>query len=275
MLVLLAAVAAEHVLRDIWLNYKEPHVLHRVQHYADHFETHLPPRGSKVRMLEIGVQSGGSARTWKQYYGDGLQYVGLDLDPRTYARSRSPSENIEVVIGSQANATFLLEVCQKHGPFDVIIDDGGHTPQLITASLRALFPSNACMAPKSVYVVEDACTMMGSWFSKQASDIYNLAGEAWWSMHARPCKQKPMRPCCLKPMLDFDGHGAQAHPIYHKYVVGIHLYESLAFFMRGKQEDGIMVKRGTDELPYNHGLVAHENKRAKGQEEKAKAAGRL
>ena len=45
--------------------------------------------------------------------------------------------------------------------------------------------------------------------------------------------------------------------------------------MRGKQEDGIMVKRGTDELPYNHGLVAHENKRAKGQEEKAKAAGRL
>ena len=61
------------------------------------------------------------------------------------------------------------------------------------------------MAPKSVYVAADACTMMGSWFSKQASDIYNLAGEA--AEHARTAVPRRSRCArgCLKPMLDRSG----------------------------------------------------------------------
>ena len=35
-------------------------------------------------------------------------------------------QNIFVEIGSQTDAAFLRHVCQKHGPFDVIIEDGSH-----------------------------------------------------------------------------------------------------------------------------------------------------
>lgn len=252
---------SQGVLRNIWLNYNEAPVLAHVQHYADHYETHLPPRGRNVKILEIGVQSGGSTRTWKQYYGKNLRYVGVDIDPRT-ARSRSPSENIEIEIGSQANATFLLEVCRRHGPFDVVIDDGGHTPAMITASLQAIFPSNECMATNSLYVVEDACTMMGSWYTKRPSEIYGIAGEAWWSMHGHTCKQKHYRPCCLRPNLDFDGKGAQTHPTFREYVTAVHLYESLAFFVRGVQQDTFAFTRGRDAIPYDRGRVSQEEKRA-------------
>ena len=245
-----ACAERSHVLRDIWLNYKEAHLVHRVLHYADHYEAHLPPRGQKVRMLEIGVQSGGSARTWLQYYGSNLYYVGLDINPLT-VRSRSPSENIFVEIGSQANATLLHDICRRHGPFDVVVDDGGHSSALITAPLQALFPSSQCMAPEGVYVVEDACVMMGTRYAKKPSEIYNLAGEAWWSMHAHPCTQRPARPCCVRPNLNFDGNGARAHPTFGLHVVAVHLYESLAFLMRGVQKDGVLFHKGHDSIPYN------------------------
>ena len=75
------------------------------------------------------------------------------------------------------------------------------------------------------------------------------------------------------PQADARPVGRKRGVIYHKYVVGIHLYESLAFSTRGKQEDGIMVKRGAAELVGNDGLVAHENKRAKGQDLHRRAAG--
>ena len=241
--------AAQPSLKDIWLQYSEPHLLHRVLHYADHYQTHLPERGRDVKLFEIGVQSGGSARTWKQYYGKHLYYVGLDINPKT-VRTRSKDENIFVEIGSQANASLLLDICKRHGPFDVVVDDGGHTPHLIAASLKALFPSAECMATDSVYVVEDTCTMMGTWFTKNPADMYGLAGEAWWSMHGRSCTQTPRRPCCIKPNLNYDGKGAQVHPTYGAFVTAVHLYESLMFIVRGVQKDAVLFKRGHDEIPY-------------------------
>lgn len=243
---------SQHVLKNLWLNYKEPHVMHRVLHYADHYESHLPQPGRNVRMLEIGVQSGGSARSWKQYYGANLYYVGLDINPAT-RRSQSEKENMFVEIGSQMNASRLHEVCALHGPFDVVIDDGGHAARMITASLQAIFPHEGCMTTNGVYVVEDACTMMSKRYAPDPRQIYDLGGQAWWSMQAHTCTQKPRRPCCHPPHLDYDGKGAREHPTFRTNLVAAHLYESLAFFQRGVQQDGVMLKRGTDEIPYMKG----------------------
>jgi hypothetical protein len=33
---------------------------------------------------------------------------------------------VKIEIGDQADPMFLLDVAAKHGPFDVIVDDGGH-----------------------------------------------------------------------------------------------------------------------------------------------------
>ena len=71
--------------------------------------------GNKMKMLEFGVQSGGPARLWKQFYGEDLYYVGMDIDKRT-KRSQSPPENIFIEIGSQLDSAAILAVCAKHGP---------------------------------------------------------------------------------------------------------------------------------------------------------------
>ena len=57
-------------------------MLDRILETADAYERHLPKPASslQLRMLEMGVQSGGSVRTWRKYYGNGLHYVGVDLN---------------------------------------------------------------------------------------------------------------------------------------------------------------------------------------------------
>ena len=163
----------------------------RILEHADHYERHAPPRNLSVsapplRFLEMGVQSGGSARMWRQWHGPRLTYVGIDIDPAAM-RSQSPHEQIFIEIGSQANASFLRHVCATYGPFDVVVDDGGHTPELMRASISHIFPdASGCMRrPISLYVIEDTHTLLrASHTSGYASDMYNLVGEAFYALHA-------------------------------------------------------------------------------------------
>ena len=95
-------------LRTMWEQYSEPPRLDHWLEYAEHYERHFPrPDGrTPLKLLEIGVQSGGSARAWRQYYGAPLTYVGIDINPECM-RTHSPAENIFIEIGSQLNGTFL------------------------------------------------------------------------------------------------------------------------------------------------------------------------
>jgi hypothetical protein len=121
---------------ELWRSHSHPFRLHKYSEYADNYMRHLPyptndlKDGATIRLLEIGVQSGGSLIEWKRYYGKNSVIVGLDIDARC-KRSHSPEENIFVEIGSQMNSSLLLEVCEKYGPFHVIIDDGGELSHLI------------------------------------------------------------------------------------------------------------------------------------------------
>ena len=146
-------------LLALWQRYGEAPLADRWAEYAEHYEEHLPaPDGTPIRMLEIGVQSGGGARLWREWYGDALKYVGVDINSLS-KRTESPGENMWVEIGSQSDERFMTSVCEEHGPFDVIIDDGGHTASLINASLNILFPNDSCLTPRGLYIVEDLHTM--------------------------------------------------------------------------------------------------------------------
>ena len=77
-----------------------------------------------LRMLEIGVNAGGSIAMWRSYFGDGFdefEYHGIDINPEC-ARFHRPSVNEHVHIGSQLNRTFLREVVAAFGPFDIVLD---------------------------------------------------------------------------------------------------------------------------------------------------------
>lgn len=108
-------------------------------------------RSKPVRVLEIGVQNGHSIRSLREIFPAAVAVVGLDIDPSCKA-SENASSGIFVEIGDASDAVFLAAVHAKHGPFDVIIDDGSHFCSHVIASFEALFP---LMENGGVYVVED------------------------------------------------------------------------------------------------------------------------
>ena len=122
---------------------------------------------------------------WKMHYGDGLKYVGIDIDPRC-ARTASAKEDIFVEIGSQLDSHFLDEVCAKHGPFDAIIDDGGHTFNMIKASLTSMFLNPNCLHEDSWYVVEDlhVMAMCKDGFCRSSIEHSQMFSSIYAAMHS-------------------------------------------------------------------------------------------
>jgi hypothetical protein len=126
---------------DHWMDYGK--------HYSQHFE-HFR-KYEVVNILEIGVASGGSTRVWRDFFGSALRYTGLDINPKC-KQFEDTSLNINVIIGSQMDKDLLKKICQDHGPFDIVIDDGGHQSDQILTSFEALW---LCMKDKGVYAIED------------------------------------------------------------------------------------------------------------------------
>ena len=62
---------------------------------------------------------------------------------------------MHVHAGDQADRALLRRLADDYGPFDVVIDDGGHTAAQQVASFEALFPG---LRPRGAYVVEDTHT---------------------------------------------------------------------------------------------------------------------
>ena len=95
------------------------------RHYFSIYERELSRfRGRDISFLEIGVFHGGSIPMWAGYFGKQARLSFVDIDP-TCRDHAEPGTHVE--IGDQADPVFLAELAEKHGPFDVVIDDGGHS----------------------------------------------------------------------------------------------------------------------------------------------------
>jgi len=128
----------------------------------------------RVNMLEIGVQSGGSTRVWKRYFRGLTQYLGLDIEPRC-RMFQSLEEGIRIITGSQLDTALLSKICTDYGPFDLVVDDGGHTNAMIQTSLKSLWN---CMKDNGVYVIEDLHTMnMGGYIGKTETSVFQEIAE--------------------------------------------------------------------------------------------------
>jgi hypothetical protein len=122
-------------------------------HYFPIYERHLAPyRGQPVRLLEIGVYRGGGLDLLRYYLGLQATLIGIDIDDAARTAA-GPSHTVE--IGDQSDPQFLRAVSENHGPFDVVIDDGGHTMRQQVISAETLFP---LLAEGGTYFVEDCHT---------------------------------------------------------------------------------------------------------------------
>ena len=112
-------------------------------------------RGDAIKLLEIGVFNGASLAVWEEYFPN-AQIVGADINPLT-RRFQRPRVAVEII--DQSNLDDLAYLAAKHGPFDIVIEDGSHLWGHQIASLRALFPF---VRPGGLYVVEDLQTNYGA-----------------------------------------------------------------------------------------------------------------
>jgi len=128
-------------------------LIHKWKHYFEIYDRHFARfRGRPINVVEIGVYKGGSLQMWKQYFGPQARIFGIDIDP---ACSAFAEEQIEIIIGSQEDRTFLRSLGERIPRIDVLIDDGGHTMNQQIATFEELFPH---VAADGVYLCEDLHT---------------------------------------------------------------------------------------------------------------------
>jgi cephalosporin hydroxylase len=128
-------------------------VLDKWPHYFPIYARHLARfQNQPVRVLEIGVYRGGGLELWKNYLGDQATLVGLDIDE---AAVHAANGRYPVVLGDQEDPGVLLALEQEYGPFDIVIDDGGHTMKQQIVSIETLFP---LLNDGGLYLVEDCHT---------------------------------------------------------------------------------------------------------------------
>ena len=95
-------------------------------------------REQPVRMLEIGIQNGGSLEIWSKYFPNAQVLVGCDINPDC-AKLVYDDSRIQLVIGDANTAAVENEILSHSANFDLVIDDGSHTSSDIAKSFARYF----------------------------------------------------------------------------------------------------------------------------------------
>lgn len=145
--------------------------------------------GGKLRILEIGVQNGGSLQLWRQYFGPNAVIFGIDLDPNC---KNFEEDNCQIRIGDQADPAFLASVVAEMGSIDIVIDDGSHRGSQQLASFRHLYPH---LVAGGTYICEDLHTSYwDDWeggfrrpgtFIEAIKDMIDEMHGWYWPMHTQ------------------------------------------------------------------------------------------
>lgn len=181
--------------------------------YLDAYNTHLEPyKNHPVRLLEIGVNQGGSLQMWRSYFGDAATLFGVDLNPDCAKLAEAPTQ---IRIGSQADPEFLHSVIAEMGRPDIVIDDGSHVAAHQHVSFKVLFPS---LNPGGLYVIEDLHT-------------------AYWRGEFGGGYKRPGTGIELVKQLIDDMHGwwyrRKTKLANREDIASIHIYDSVAFIKKG------------------------------------------
>jgi 23S rRNA U2552 (ribose-2'-O)-methylase RlmE/FtsJ len=110
---------------------------HKWRHYFDIYERYIAKfRNTSCVYLEIGAAKGGSLDIMRKYLGPAARIIGVDVSPECKALE---DRGYEIHIGDQADGRFLRELITQVGAADVVVDDGGHTPDQQITSFFSLF----------------------------------------------------------------------------------------------------------------------------------------
>lgn len=96
----------------------------KFEHYFplyEHWFSRFIDKAPKI--LEIGVQYGGSAELWRSFFGEGTTVHGVDLHPLC-----EETDYLKLYLGDQGDPRFWKThfIDRNIADFDLIIDDGSH-----------------------------------------------------------------------------------------------------------------------------------------------------
>lgn len=139
-------------LADIFFEHDSKRV-DKWEQYLTVYQTELAvfiARGTPVRLLEVGVQNGGSLELWAKFLPEGSTVFGVDIHPDVGNLVFTQPG----ITASVADATNPDQIARLLGnqSFDIIIDDGSHVCGQVVASFGILFPH---LALGGKYFVED------------------------------------------------------------------------------------------------------------------------
>jgi hypothetical protein len=108
-------------------------------------------RERPVRLLEIGIQNGGSLEIWSRYFPQAKVLVGCDIDPLC-GRLTYDDPRICVVVGDASTDETAGRINAISAQWDIVIEDGSHQSRHIVDAFARFFPH---VVEGGVFVAED------------------------------------------------------------------------------------------------------------------------
>jgi hypothetical protein len=137
-------------LWDYFCSIEKGHGIWKWHHYFPIYHQHLQKFiGKPVKIVEIGIFSGGSLPMWKSYFGPQCHIYGVDIMEACKAYQ---SDDVSVFIGDQEDPVFWDKFIKEVGDVDIVIDDGGHTHGQMIVTLEKMLPH---LRPGGVFICED------------------------------------------------------------------------------------------------------------------------
>ncbi|WP_428946834.1 glycosyltransferase [Acidithiobacillus ferrooxidans] len=108
-------------------------------------------RDKRIRLLEIGIQNGGSLEIWAKYFDNASALIGCDINPDC-AQLKYDDPRIDLIIGDANDLEVREQILRRSPQFDLIIDDGSHLSSDIIESFALFFSS---VVEGGVFIAED------------------------------------------------------------------------------------------------------------------------
>jgi hypothetical protein len=197
-------------------------VVHKWLHYLEIYERHFSRfRGTRFKMLEIGVSKGGSLDMWREYFGPQATIYGIDINTDCLEFVTPPNQ---VRIGSQDDPEFLKKVVAEMGGVDLVLDDGSHIGRHQKASFETLFP---LLSDGGVYAIEDLHT-------------------GYWPYYEGGYGRRDSGIGLIKQCIDDMHHWYHRHPpaVGGTDVSALHFYDSIAFLEKRKAREPVNAEMG-------------------------------
>jgi hypothetical protein len=147
-----------HELLEAWRRSPQP-TIKLTPYFPAYAQLFSHLRGTECVLVEVGILDGGSLFMWREWLGPKARIIGVDLNPEA---AKWRDSGFEIFIGDQGDPAFWQGVLAQIGPFDVLIDDGGHQSfqQVVTLTEGLRAARKRC-----IVVIEDTVTSFMSDFS--------------------------------------------------------------------------------------------------------------